>query len=147
MNLNHRETEALDALCDLLIKDQAFTEVAVFGMSEPDVVLALKQPWVSFDNDSQGTAPDGVLGQKGSRRAAHERHEAQSLSVAGIAAQPDVGPVGRKSDVLRSSAVPVVFVARREIDKTRRSHLAHAHPQPTVCSGRRRPALGRLTAP
>jgi len=56
--------DAIDALCDLLIKDKAFTEVAVFGMSEPDVALALKQPWVSLDNDSQGTAPDGPLGQE-----------------------------------------------------------------------------------
>jgi dihydroorotase/N-acyl-D-amino-acid deacylase len=56
--------DAIDALCDLLIKDRAFTEVAVFGMSEPDVVLALKQPWVALDNDSQGTAPDGLLGKE-----------------------------------------------------------------------------------
>jgi N-acyl-D-amino-acid deacylase len=54
--------DAIDALCDILIKDDAFTNVAVFGMDEPDVVLALKQPWVSIDNDSQGTAPDGILG-------------------------------------------------------------------------------------
>ncbi len=54
--------DAIDALCDLLIKDKAFTEVAVFGMDEPDVVLALKQPWVSIDNDSSGTSPDGLLG-------------------------------------------------------------------------------------
>lgn len=54
--------DAIDALCDLLIKDKAFTEVAVFGMSEPDVELALKQPWVSIDNDSQGTSPEGLLG-------------------------------------------------------------------------------------
>ena len=54
--------DAIDALCDLLIKDEAFTEVAVFGMSEPDVALALKQPWVSIDNDSQGTSPEGLLG-------------------------------------------------------------------------------------
>ena len=56
--------DAIDALCDLLIKDNAFTEVAVFGMSEPDVALALKQPWVAVDNDSQGTSPDGLLGQE-----------------------------------------------------------------------------------
>jgi dihydroorotase/N-acyl-D-amino-acid deacylase len=56
--------DAIDALCDLLIKDKAFTEVAVFGMDEPDVLLALKQPWVAIDNDSQGTAPDGLLGQE-----------------------------------------------------------------------------------
>ena len=54
--------DAIDALCDLLIKDKAFTEVAVFGMDEPDVVLALQQPWVSVDNDSQGTSPEGLLG-------------------------------------------------------------------------------------
>jgi N-acyl-D-amino-acid deacylase len=56
--------DPIDALCDLLIRDKAFTEVAVFGMSEPDVTLALKQPWVSIDNDSQGTSPDGLLGQE-----------------------------------------------------------------------------------
>jgi N-acyl-D-amino-acid deacylase len=54
--------DAIDALCDILIKDGAFTMVAVFGMDEPDVVLALKQPWVSIDNDSQGASPEGLLG-------------------------------------------------------------------------------------
>jgi N-acyl-D-amino-acid deacylase len=56
--------DPIDALCDILIKDNAFTEVAVFGMDEPDVLLALRQPWVSIDNDSQGTSPDGLLGQE-----------------------------------------------------------------------------------
>jgi dihydroorotase/N-acyl-D-amino-acid deacylase len=54
--------DAIDALCDLLIKDKAYTNVAVFGMSEPDVALALKQPWVSVDNDSEGASPEGLLG-------------------------------------------------------------------------------------
>ncbi len=54
--------DPIDALCDLLIKDKAFTEVAVFGMDEPDVKLALQQPWVSVDNDSSGTSPEGLLG-------------------------------------------------------------------------------------
>ena len=53
--------DPIDALCDILVRDKAFTEVAVFGMSEPDVTLALKQPWVSIDNDSQGTSPEGLL--------------------------------------------------------------------------------------
>src|SRR5579872_3837431 len=56
--------DPMDALFDLLIEDNAFTEVAVFGMSEPDVVLALQQPWVSIDNDSEGTSPEGILGQE-----------------------------------------------------------------------------------
>jgi N-acyl-D-amino-acid deacylase len=58
-----KRTDAITALLDLLIEDQGYTYVAVFGMSEPDVVLALKQPWVSINNDSQGTAPDGILGK------------------------------------------------------------------------------------
>ena len=53
--------EPLDALLDLLIEDQAYTFVAVFGMSEPDVALALEQPWVSINCDSEGAAPEGPL--------------------------------------------------------------------------------------
>jgi len=56
--------DPMDSLFDLLIEDKAFTEVAVFGMSEPDVALALQQPWVSIDNDSEGTSPEGILGQE-----------------------------------------------------------------------------------
>jgi dihydroorotase/N-acyl-D-amino-acid deacylase len=33
-------------------------------MSEPDVSLALQQPWVSVDNDSSGTSPEGILGEE-----------------------------------------------------------------------------------
>ena len=56
--------DPMDALFDLLIDDNAATGVAVFGMSEPDIVLALQQPWVAFDNDSSGTSPEGILGQE-----------------------------------------------------------------------------------
>jgi N-acyl-D-amino-acid deacylase len=59
-----RKTDPIETIFDLLIEDKAFTSVAVFGMSEPDIVLALRQPWVSINNDSQGTAPDGILGQE-----------------------------------------------------------------------------------
>ena len=56
--------DPIDTVFDLLIQDDAYTYVAVFGMSEPDVSLALMQPWVSVNNDSQGTAPDGLLGKE-----------------------------------------------------------------------------------
>ncbi len=56
--------DPIDTIFDLLIKDTAFTSVAVFGMSEDDVALALQQPWVSIDNDSQGTSPEGRLGRE-----------------------------------------------------------------------------------
>jgi N-acyl-D-amino-acid deacylase len=56
--------DPMDALFDILIQDKAFTECAVFGMSEPDVALALQQPWMSVDNDSSGTSPEGILGEE-----------------------------------------------------------------------------------
>ena len=61
--------DPIDTIFDLLIDDDAFTGVAVSGMSEPDVVLALEQPWVSIDNDSSGVSPEGILG----REHAHPR--------------------------------------------------------------------------
>jgi dihydroorotase/N-acyl-D-amino-acid deacylase len=52
----------MDALLDILIKDHAATDVAVFGMSQPDVTLALKQPWMSICDDADAEAPTGPLG-------------------------------------------------------------------------------------
>jgi N-acyl-D-amino-acid deacylase len=54
--------DAIDTICDFLIKDLSGTNVAVFGMDEPDVRLILQQPWVSVDNDAAGASIDGVLG-------------------------------------------------------------------------------------
>jgi N-acyl-D-amino-acid deacylase len=56
--------DPLNALFDLIIKDEAFTDVAVFAVSEPDITLALQQPWVSICNDSAGASPDGLLGRE-----------------------------------------------------------------------------------
>jgi N-acyl-D-amino-acid deacylase len=61
---SQRRRDPIDALFDLLIEDDALTEVVVFGMSETDVALALEQPWVSVDNDSPGTSPEGILGRE-----------------------------------------------------------------------------------
>jgi dihydroorotase/N-acyl-D-amino-acid deacylase len=59
-----RGTDPMDALFDILIEDDASTEVAVFAMSEPDIELAAVQPWVSFCNDSSGTSTEGLLGKE-----------------------------------------------------------------------------------
>lgn len=55
--------DPLDAALDLIIKDDAATSVAVFGMDPTDVATVLKQPWVSICNDSEGTEPWGLLGK------------------------------------------------------------------------------------
>ena len=54
--------DAIDTIFDFLLKDEAATSVAVFGMSEPDVTLSLQQPWVAVDNDSSAASPEGALG-------------------------------------------------------------------------------------
>jgi dihydroorotase/N-acyl-D-amino-acid deacylase len=56
-----RGGDPIEALLDFLVEDEAYTYVAVFGMSEPDVALALEQPWVSINCDSEGSAPEGIL--------------------------------------------------------------------------------------
>ncbi|MBV8974618.1 MAG: amidohydrolase family protein, partial [Sinobacteraceae bacterium] len=54
--------DPIDTIFDFLIRDEAATYVAVFGMSEPDVALALQQPWVSVCTDDAATSPQGILG-------------------------------------------------------------------------------------
>jgi len=56
--------DPMDTAMDIVIEDEGFTMVGLSIMDEPDVALALQQPWVSICNDSQGTAPDGVLGRE-----------------------------------------------------------------------------------
>jgi N-acyl-D-amino-acid deacylase len=54
--------DPLDTILDFIIRDEAGTAIAAFGMREPDVVIALQQPWVSVGNDNGATSPEGILG-------------------------------------------------------------------------------------
>lgn len=56
-------SDPIDTIFAILLADNANTQISVFGMKESDVELVLKQPWVSIDNDYQGTSPWGILGQ------------------------------------------------------------------------------------
>lgn len=56
-------SDPIHTIFTILLADNANTQVSVFAMKESDVELALKQPWVSVDNDYQGTSPEGILGQ------------------------------------------------------------------------------------
>ena len=49
--------DPLDALCDLLISEGGSAEAVYFGMSEPDVELAMKQPWVGVGSDGVAVSP------------------------------------------------------------------------------------------
>ena len=59
-----RGKDPIETLLDILVEDNGFTGCAVFGMQEDDVALALVQPWVSVNNDSSGTSPEGKLGEE-----------------------------------------------------------------------------------
>jgi dihydroorotase/N-acyl-D-amino-acid deacylase len=52
-----------EALLDLVEADRARTSVVRYMMSEDDVRLAIRQPWVSFDCDAEGQATDGPFAE------------------------------------------------------------------------------------
>jgi N-acyl-D-aspartate/D-glutamate deacylase len=49
--------DPLDALCDLLITEHATPMAIYFSMSEADVQLAMKQPWVGIGSDGAAVNP------------------------------------------------------------------------------------------
>jgi len=53
--------DPVDALFDLLIKDEANTGAIYFMMQESDVREAVQAPWTSFCTDFGAVGPDGVL--------------------------------------------------------------------------------------
>ena len=55
--------DEIDALFDLLIADNAQTGMIVFLMSEDDMKLALRQPWVSVGVDNGAVALNGPLAE------------------------------------------------------------------------------------
>jgi dihydroorotase/N-acyl-D-amino-acid deacylase len=57
------KNDELDALFDLLIADKANTSAIYFTMSEADVALAMKKPWIGVCCDSEARALTGPLAQ------------------------------------------------------------------------------------
>jgi dihydroorotase/N-acyl-D-amino-acid deacylase len=49
--------DPLDALCELLISEGGSAEAVYFSMSEPDVELAMKQPWLGVGSDGVAVSP------------------------------------------------------------------------------------------
>jgi N-acyl-D-amino-acid deacylase len=56
-----RGTSREDTIVDLIIEDDTRVEAAYFLMSEDNVELGLKQPWVSLGSDAEASAPEGVF--------------------------------------------------------------------------------------
>jgi N-acyl-D-amino-acid deacylase len=56
-----RGTPVEDTIVDLIIEDDSRIDTAYFLMSEDNVELGLKQPWVSLGSDAEASAPEGVF--------------------------------------------------------------------------------------
>lgn len=56
-----RGTPVEDTLLDLIVEDDSRVEAAYFLMSEDNVELGLRQPWVSLGSDAESSAPEGVF--------------------------------------------------------------------------------------
>jgi len=55
--------DPLEAAFDLIVQSRDNTGAVYFSMNENDVKLAMRQPWVSVDNDASGVNPEGPLGE------------------------------------------------------------------------------------
>jgi N-acyl-D-amino-acid deacylase len=56
-----RGTSPEDTAMDLVVEDHSRVETAYFLMSEENVELGLRQPWVSIGSDAPSMAPEGVF--------------------------------------------------------------------------------------
>lgn len=56
-----RGTDAENTIVDLVIEDGSRVDTAYFLMSEDNVELGIRQPWVSFGSDAEASAPEGVF--------------------------------------------------------------------------------------
>jgi dihydroorotase/N-acyl-D-amino-acid deacylase len=63
--------DPLDALMDLVIADRDNTGAVYFLMNEPDVKLAMQQPWVSVGTDYGAVSPNGPLAESKSHPRAY----------------------------------------------------------------------------
>lgn len=56
-----RGTDAENTIIDLVIEDHSRVDTAYFLMSEDNVELGIRQPWVAFGSDAEASAPEGVF--------------------------------------------------------------------------------------
>ena len=66
-----RGTSAEDTAIDLIIEDNYRIGTAYFLMSEQNIELGLKQPWVSLGSDAESSAPEGVFLESGTHPRAY----------------------------------------------------------------------------
>ena len=66
-----RGTSPEDTAIDLIIEDDSRVDTIYFLMSEENIELGLKQPWVSLGSDAEAAAPEGVFLESGTHPRAY----------------------------------------------------------------------------
>lgn len=66
-----RGTSPEETLIDLIVEDRGRVGAAYFLMSEDNVELGLRQPWVSLGSDAESSAPEGVFLQSSTHPRAY----------------------------------------------------------------------------
>lgn len=66
-----RGTPVEETIIDLIIEDDSRVDAAYLLMSEDNVELGLKQPWVSLGSDAESSAPEGVFLQSSTHPRAY----------------------------------------------------------------------------
>ena len=92
---------AEDALLDLVEADRAQTEVVRFVMSEEDVRLGLRQPWVALGTDDPGQSTDGAF----AKRRGHPRGFGSAPRLLGHYAR-DLGLFPMEEAVRKMTSLP-----------------------------------------
>ncbi|MEO6064487.1 MAG: D-aminoacylase [Lysobacterales bacterium] len=96
-----RGTSPEDTIIDLVIEDESRVDTVYFLMSEDNVELGIKQPWVSFGSDAEASAPDGVF----LKRSTHPRAYGNFARVLGHYAR-DRGVITLSEAIRRMTRLP-----------------------------------------
>jgi len=96
-----RGTSPEDTIIDLVIEDHSRVDTVYFLMSEDNVELGMKQPWVSFGSDAEASAPEGVF----LKRSTHPRAYGNFARVLGHYVR-DRGTLGLSEAIRRMTRLP-----------------------------------------
>ncbi len=96
-----RGTSPEDTIIDLVVEDESRVDTIYFLMSEDNVELGIRQPWVSFGSDAEASAPEGVF----LKRSTHPRAYGNVARVLGHYSR-DRGIITLQDAVRRLTGLP-----------------------------------------
>lgn len=114
-----RGVDPIEAALDLIASDRSRVSVAFFSMSEDNLRLALRRPWVAISSDGSSMAPEGIF----LRSPTHPRAYGSFARVLGHYAR-DEGVLGLSEAVRRMSALPAATLGLVDRGRLEEGRLA-----------------------